>query len=589
VSAAELAQPGGPGAPGGPAPQGISPADLEALLGGGTGGEGGVTSLAPVVAPVVDWAALAPIIILAVGGLLALTVSSLARGALGRRFYTAWTIATGLLAFAASIPVWAQVQGWEGGFAWWNPATDPSGPSSTLAGTFGVDGFSVLVTMLISLALVVCTLVLSGYAQREGERAVEPYVLMTLSATGGVLMASANDLIVLFLGLEVLSVAVYVLASINLRRSQSQEAGLKYFMLGAFSSAFFLYGIAMVYGGTGSTSLVSITDFLAGNQLVGVPATLVLLGLALMVVGFGFKVAAIPFHAWSPDAYDGAPTPSVAFMASVVKVAAFAGMVRVLVVAFDTFAADWRPVVSVLAVASLVGGALMALVQTNVKRLLAYSSIAHAGFILLGVEAAGPQGTRAVLVYLVAYAFMVMGSFAVVTIVGRTGDDAHSVSAYAGLGRVSPALAGTFTLLLLAQAGVPFTAGFYAKFYAVVAAVDAQSAWLAVVAMLSAVVAAYLYLRLVVQMWFAAPTEATPVRSLRIPGTIGTALVVCTAVTLFVGVAPGPLTSLVDRADPVMVQPADPVASTPGGLDPAQLGELEALLGGAGTPAPGGP
>jgi NADH-quinone oxidoreductase subunit N len=376
----------------------------------------------------------------------------------------------------------------------------------------------------------------------------------------------------------------------NLRRVESQEAGLKYFVLGAFSSAFFLYGIAMVYGGTGSTSLVDITDFLSTNLLLGGSSVLVLLGIALMVAGFAFKIAAVPFHAWSPDVYDGAPTASVAFMASVVKVAAFAGMVRVLVVGFDTFAADWRPILQVLAVLSLVGGALLAVVQTNVKRLLAYSSISHAGFILLGVEAASEQGNRAVLVYLVAYTFMVIGSFAVVSIVGRTGDAMHSVDAYRGLGKVSPALAATFTFLLLSQAGIPFTSGFYAKFYAVVAAVDAQSAWLAVVAMLSAVVAAYLYLRLVVTMWFVAPGDQTPSRGLVIPVSTGIALVACVAVTLFIGITPDPLTKVVDKAQPVVVQPPAPVANGTGDLDVDQLLGLlgEGGAGGAQTPVTGG-
>ena len=537
-----------------------------------------------VVAPVVDWAALIPLIVLALGGLLLLTFASLLRGRVGLGFFTAWTAGVGLAAFVTAVPLWARVQGWSEGLWWWDPADTPSGPFSTLGGALGVDGFSVLLTMLIALAVVVCALVLTGQAARDGETRAEAHVLLLLSAVGGVVMVGANDLLVLFLGLETLSLAVYVLAAMNLRRVQSQEAGLKYFVLGAFSSAFFLYGIAMVYGGTGSTSLVDITSFLSTNLLVGNSTLLVLVGIALMMAGLAFKVAAVPFHSWSPDVYDGAPTSSVAFMASVVKVAAFAGMVRVLVLGFDTFAADWRPILQVLAVLSLVGGALMAVVQTNIKRLLAYSSISHAGFILLGVEAAGTQGNRAVVVYLVAYTFLVIGSFAVVSIVGRAGDGAHSLDAYRGLGRVSPALAATFTFLLLAQAGVPFTSGFYAKFYAVIAAVDAQSAWLAVVAMLSAVVAAYLYLRVVVLMWFAAPGDHTPARGLPIPATTGWALVACTAVTLFIGLLPGPLTTLADEAPAVVVQPADPLAGAGGAGLPIDLSEL---LGGAGA-APNG-
>jgi NADH-quinone oxidoreductase subunit N len=553
--------------------------------------------------PVVSWPALLPLIVMALGGLLLLTFASLFGRRVGTPFFTWWTVMTGLIAFGTAVPLWAQVQGWDRRVLWWNPEQTPSGAFSTVGGAFGIDGFSVLLTMLIALAVAVCALVMAGTSERDGERHVEGPALLILSATGAMVMVGANDLIVLFLGLEVLSLAVYVLAAMNLRRVQSQEAGLKYFVLGAFSSAFFLYGIALVYGGTGSTSLVNITGFLADNLLLGSSSVLVLLGIALMVAGLAFKVAAVPFHSWSPDVYDGAPTSSVAFMASVVKVAAFAGMVRVLVVGFDTFAADWRPILQVLAVLSLVGGALVALVQTNVKRLLAYSSISHAGFILLGVEAASDTGTRAVLVYLVAYTFLVIGSFAVVSIVGRSGDGMHSLDSYRGLGRVSPALAGTFTILLLAQAGVPFTSGFYAKFYAVIAAVDAQSAWLAVVAMLSAVIAAYLYLRLVVTMWFVAPGDQTPAPGLPIPATTGVALVVCVAVTLFIGITPGPLTSVVDEAPPVVVEPpVEQVADAPG-LDGLPPGLLDALggggaggqdpltvdPGGAGTPAGGAP
>lgn len=552
--------------------QAPTPAELEQLL--GTLGGQDLSGPAEVVAPLVAWPALVPLIVLALGALLLLTLASLLRDRVGPAFFTGWTIAVGLVAFVTAIPVWAQVQGWSEPFLWWNPDDTAPGPLSTLGGAMGVDGFSVVLTMLISLAVVVCALVLAGYSRREGDRHVEANVLLLLSAVGGVVMVGANDLIVLFLGLETLSLAVYVLAAMNLRRVQSQEAGLKYFVLGAFSSAFFLYGIALVYGGTGSTSLVSISQFLSTNLLVGGSSVLVLLGIALMVVGFGFKIAAVPFHSWSPDVYDGAPTPSVAFMASVVKVAAFAGMVRVLVLGFGTFAADWRPLLQALAVLSLVGGALLAVVQTNIKRLLAYSSISHAGFILLGVEAASVQGSRAVVVYLVAYTFLVIGSFAVVSIVGRTGDSMHTIAAYRGLGRMSPALAATFTFLLLAQAGVPFTSGFYAKFYAVIAAVDAQSAWLAVVAMLSAVIAAFLYLRVVVTMWFVAPGPDTPGRDLAIPVPTGVALVVCVAVSLFIGVAPDPVTRLADQAPPALVFPAEPSDSGAGAFSESDLADL---------------
>ena len=515
--------------------------------------------------PQVDWAALLPLLVLVVGGLLLLTVTSLAKDRVGRGVVTLWTVVTGVLALGACVPLWARVQGWDDALWWWDPETTAAGPFSTVGGAVGVDGFTLVVTMLIAVAVVVVALVADEHLRHDRIEGPEPYVLLLLSAAGGVVMAMANDLIVLFLGLETLSIAAYVLAAINLRRAQSQEAGIKYFVLGAFSSAFFLYGIALVYGATGTTSLIGIQDFLAGNLLLGTSSVLLVLGMGLLLVGFGFKIAAVPFHSWSPDVYDGAPTPSVAFMASVVKVAAFAGMVRVLVVALGGYSADWRPVVGALAVLSLVGGALAAIVQTNVKRLLAYSSISHAGFILLGVEAAGSQGSRAVLVYLVAYAFMVIGSFAVVGLVERNGGGI-TLAGYRGLARTNPAVAATLTLFLLAQAGVPFTAGFYAKFYAVIAAVDAGSSWLALVAMLSAVVAAFLYLRVVVAMWFASP-EGEPLRPIPVPVATGAALVACAVVTLGIGIFPDGLTSVVDDAEPVIVRVEPSVTAGPtGGL-----------------------
>ena len=529
-------------------------------------GEGGVPVGAEltevgVPTPSVTWTALLPMIVLALGALVLLTVASLSKGRVGRSTFTLWTVVTGLLSLGAAVPVWARVQGWEDAIGWWDPATTDAGPFSTVGDAVGIDGFSVLLTMLIAAAVVVVALLADEYLRREGIEGPEFHVLVMLAGLGGMVMVSANDLIVLFLGLETLSIASYVLASMNRRRAQSQEAGLKYFVLGAFSSAFFLYGIAMVYGGTGSTGLAAIKDYLAQNLLLGDKGILLLLGVALLLVGFGFKIAAVPFHSWSPDVYDGAPSPAVAFMASVTKVAAFAGMVRVLVVAFDAMAADWRPVLDALAVLSLVGGALLAIVQTDVKRLLAYSSISHAGFILLGVSAASDKGTQAVVIYLVAYSFMVMGSFAVVALVGRGTDGHHAVADYRGLARSSPVLAGAFTFFLLAQAGVPFTAGFYAKFYAVIAAVDADASWLALVAMLSAVISAYLYLRLIVSMWFQAPTDDAPARRLTVPFAGALALGACVLVTLLIGLFPGPLTRVADESRPVVVRSEPAVAS----------------------------
>jgi NADH-quinone oxidoreductase subunit N len=363
-------------------------------------------------------------------------------------------------------------------------------------------------------------------------------------------MAQANDLIVLFLGLEVLSIAVYVLAAMHRRRITSQEAGVKYLVLGAFSSAFFLYGIALVYGGTGTTNLVEILDLFSRSALT--EDGLVLGGLALMLVGLGFKVAAVPFHFWTPDVYQGSPSPMVAWMASGVKVAGFAGLIRVFVLAFDSYSVDWQPMVYALAVLTLLTGAVLAVVQTDVKRMMAYSSINHAGWVLVGVQAASDQGVEAALFYLATYTFLIAGTFGVITLVGRAGDGHHSLDDYRGVGRSRPGLALLLTVFLFAQAGVPLTSGFFAKFYVIAAAVDAGSTWLAAVAMLSSVISAFLYLRITVSLYMADTDEAPAAPRLTVPVGAGIALALCVVVTLVVGVWPGSIAEVARDAVPVL-------------------------------------
>jgi NADH-quinone oxidoreductase subunit N len=364
-------------------------------------------------------------------------------------------------------------------------------------------------------------------------------------------MAQSNDLIVLFLGLETLSIAVYVLAAMHLRRVTSQEAGLKYFVLGSFSSAFLLYGVALIYGGTGTTNLATIMELFSTSLLPD--DGLVIAGLALLLVGLGFKVAAVPFHFWVPDVYQGAPTPLVAWMASGVKVAGFAGLMRVLVLGFQSYSVDWQPLVFGLAVATLVVGSVLAVVQTNVKRMLAYSSISHAGYVLVGVQAASDEGVGAALFYLAAYTFMVAGSFGVVTLFGRRGDARHTLDDYRGLARERPVLALTLTIFLLAQAGVPLTSGFFAKFYVISAAFEAGSTGLAIVAMLAAVIAAYLYLRIIVSLYMSDPAEATEAGGITVPFGAGLALLACVVVTIGAGVWPSAISETARDAVPVLV------------------------------------
>lgn len=332
---------------------------------------------------------------------------------------------------------------------------------------------------------------------------------------------------------------------------------MKYFVLGAFASAFFLYGIALIYGATGSTNLLEIDRFLATNLLT--EDALLLGGFALLLVGLLFKVAAVPFHAWTPDVYQGAPSPIVAYMASGVKVAGFAAILRVFWLTFGDYRTDWQPIVYAIAVLTLFVGSVVAIMQTDVKRMLAYSSISHAGYVLVGVQAATADGTAAALFYLGAYAFMVIGSFAVVTVMGASGAGS-SLDDYALLSRRRPVLALTFTVFLLAQAGVPFTSGFFAKFYVIGAAVEARSYWLAALAMVAAVIAAYVYLRVILAMYVGAGdagAEPAPDASVRPPLRIapGAAFVLFCAVgvTVVFGVVPFPIVDLARDAVPVLV------------------------------------
>ena len=471
--------------------------------------------------PAVDWVAILPSLILIGGAMALLLVTSIVRiRRPPKHLYAAVTVAIAGASAIATEKLWERVRHGRAG--------------AVIADAVKVDGFGVYLTLAICAAIALAVLIADDYLRREGLDGVEFYVLALLSGGGGVIMISANDLIVLFLGLEVLSIALYILAGSHTRRVESQEAAMKYFVLGAFSSAVFLYGIALIYGATGSTNLGEITTYLSTHVVFG--NGLLLAGMALLLVGLGFKVAAVPFHMWAPDVYQGAPTPAAGFMAAAAKAAGFAGLLRVFVTAFETQRLDWQPVVWTLAVLSMVVGSILAVMQTDIKRMLAYSSISHAGFILVGMQAATNDGVAGALFYLLAYTFIVLGTFAVITVVGRRGDAAHSLDSYKGLARRRPVLALVFTLFLLAQAGVPLTSGFVAKFGVIQAAVEAHSYALAMIAMVSAVIAAFFYLRVVVLMYMAEPEADAP--ALRIPIGIGVALVATAAFTLFAGILP---------------------------------------------------
>ena len=537
--------------------------DPSMLRGGDVAAETLDSGIVQIAGPSIDWLALLPLIILLVGGLLTLTFSSFLKKREPKGLFTMTTVAIAVAAAISSLPMWARVQGWDS-LLWWNIDQSQTGPFSTAGGAVGIDGFSLFITIVLCLGVVLAALLADSFLRRESMTGPEFYVLLLLSAVGGVIMAMSNDLIVLFIGLETLSIAVYVLAGMNLRRVQSQESGLKYFILGAFSSAFLLYGIAMLYGATGSTNFADIRDFM--SAVVPIHNGLLLVGLMLVLVGLAFKISAVPFHAWSPDVYDGAPTPATAWMASGVKAAAVAGLVRVFMLTFPNYASTWKPIVYVLAVLSMVVGAALAIVQSNVKRMLAYSSISHAGFILMAIQANSANGITAAAFYVAVYTFMVAGSFGVVAIVGRKGDGSHQLSDYNGLARSNPLLAGSFIVMLLAQAGVPFTAGFFAKFLSITAAADAHAVPLAIIAMVSAVISAFLYLRIIVAMFMSGGddgTEAVIDRSkrLHVPFAAGLAIAICVVVTIGYGLFPDLLLDPARDATPAAVHAAPPTDS----------------------------
>jgi NADH-quinone oxidoreductase subunit N len=424
----------------------------------------------------------------------------------------------------------------------WSWVARPDSPISVLGGMVGADRFSVFFRLVLLGVAALAVLLSYHYLDRADEARGEYYPLLLFATAGMTLIASATDLIVVFLALEILSLSLYLMTGFSFRRLASAEASMKYFLLGAFSSAFFLYGVALAYGATGTTNLSAIAGKLSGQ--VG-PLALALGAAGLLATGFGFKVAAVPFHMWTPDAYQGAPTCVTAFMSAGTKVAAFAAFLRVFDVAFNPLIWDWRPFVWVIAAVTMVVGSVLAIAQTDVKRMLAYSSIAHAGFILVGVTAASQKGIEAVMFYTAAYAAMILGSFGVVMLVSVKGERDTSLGAYAGLSRRSPFLAAVLALFLLSLAGIPPTAGFIAKVAVFSAAIQSGHWPLVLIAVLSSVVAAFFYLRVIVLMYMQEPAEALTIERAPV-AEIGIA--VPAALTLLFGVLPGLLFKALESA-----------------------------------------
>jgi NADH-quinone oxidoreductase subunit N len=406
-----------------------------------------------------------------------------------------------------------------------------------------LDDFALFFNLVFLVSTGLVLLISAEYIKRRGVEYGEYYVLVLFAALGMMLMASGSDLIVIFLGLELMSLSLYVLAGFFRTQLRSSESSLKYFLLGAFATGFFLYGIALIYGATGSTNLAKIAAALKAS---GGRPPLVLIGLGLLLVGFGFKLSSVPFHMWVPDVYEGAPTAVTAFIATGSKAAAFAALIRVLWAGLGPLQADWTGLLWVIAFATMTVGNVVAIAQSNIKRMLAYSSIAHVGYMLVALVAGSGLGLASVLFYLLVYAFTQIGAFAIVLVLEKGGQDAEEMADYGGLGNRHRILALAMVLFLLSFIGIPPTAGFVGKFYIFSAAIKAGYVWLAVVGVLNSVLSSYYYLRVVVYMYMREPEADAPVSA----GSVGVNLALALSCwgVLQLGLYPGPFFALAQRA-----------------------------------------
>jgi proton-translocating NADH-quinone oxidoreductase chain N len=506
-------------------------------------------------APSIEWGQLSPMVVVfaaAVAGILVEAFAprylrrpmhlALALGSLGAAFILTIVVASSSTIFAHGSPGHIAAMG----------AVAVDRPTLFIQGTILVLAFvSVLLIADTSNSPFTAQAAALPGSPEEGEGAAAGFTHteifpLTLFAVGGMLLfPAANDLLTMFVALEVLSLPLYVLCGLaRRRRLLSQEASMKYFLLGAFSSAFFLFGIAMLYGFAGSVSLSAIAATAASNTS---NSTLLLAGIALTGIGLLFKVGAVPFQGWKPDVYQGAPTPVTALMASCTVVSAFGALLRVFYVAFGNLSWDWRPAMWVVAVLTMIVGAVIAITQTDVKRLLAYSSIAHAGFVLTAVIAVSVAGLASSLFYLATYGLTTVGAFAVITLVRDTGGEADHLSRWAGLGRRSPLVAGIFALFLLAFAGIPLTSGFTGKFAVFSAAIASGETALVIVGVLASAIAAFFYVRVIVLMFFSDPVPDGP--EVVVPNVFsGVAVGLGVAATLVFGIVPEPLLSLASHA-----------------------------------------
>ncbi len=486
------------------------------------------------------WFALSPLLILLFGALALMMADALSK--------TRSDLALGAFLTFASSSIFA--------ISIWIMGGVPAEVAAVVAPWIVLDKFTLFFAATIGLGGAISALLAGGYLPEHDLDRGEFYALMLLSAVGAVLLAGAGELLALFVGLEVMSLGVYCMTAFRRTNPRSAEGGLKYFLLGSFAAALLLYGGALLYGATGTTTLAGIRDALTSGAF-GTPRdpsrlATVVLSMALILVGLAFKISAVPFHMWTPDAYQGAPTPATAFMSVVVKAAALATLMRVMLVAFGdkastSWSSGWPPVVAVLAMATMLVANLIAIRQENVKRMLAYSSVAHAGYLLVGLVAAWGQGNPAVanegraalLFYMLQYTVTTAGAFGALILCGSRGREAVSYEDLAGLGRRNPMAALPFALFCVSLAGIPPTAGFFGKLYIFRAAVEGGFTALAIFGLLNSALSAYYYLRVLVYLYMREPApgapQAIPMRS----GYVTAALLLSAALVLYLGIAPG--------------------------------------------------
>ena len=409
---------------------------------------------------------------------------------------------------------------------------------------FVVDNFSVFFNLVFLLSTALVILMSDNYIKQEGVNYGEYYTLILFATVGMMLMAGGADLLTIFLGLEIMSISLYVLAGFTRDKVRSNEASLKYFLLGAFVTGFLLYGIALLYGATGTTNLKGIAAFIAENS--GLSNPMIIAGASLLIVGFGFKIACVPFHKWSPDVYEGSPTPVTAFMSVGPKAAAFAVFLRVFFVALPGLEQKWSIILWVLAVLTMTVGNLVAISQTNIKRMLAYSSIAHAGYALVAIIVGGEFGIASLLFYMLAYTFMNLGAFAIIIVLGRKGEDNANIEDFSGLGYKHPLLAVAMCIFMFSLAGIPPLIGFIGKFYIFSAAIKSGFLLLAIIGMINSVISVYYYLRVTVVIYMKKPVrEFAP---LSLTPCILFAIFITVSGTIYFGIFPSKIIAFAQKS-----------------------------------------